>query len=92
VNHCIKVNKVAAMVDISHHSAHLIFYKMLKVYKVSARQVPRQFTPELKERHNGYDSWVHYFQLETKQTSKLYHYSGLLKPPKLYTHPHLQKK
>jgi hypothetical protein len=47
-----------------------MFYKMLQVYKVSARQVPRQLTPELKERHNGYDSWVHYLQLETKQTSK----------------------
>jgi hypothetical protein len=45
-----------------------MFYKMLQVYKVSARQVPRQLTPELKERHSGYDSWVHYLQLETKQT------------------------
>jgi hypothetical protein len=70
VNHCIKVNKVAAMLDISHCSAHLMIYKMLQVYKVSARQVPRQLIPELKERHSGYDSWVHYFQLETKQTSK----------------------
>ena len=70
MNHCIKVNKMAAMLDISLRSAHLMFYKMLQVYKVSAREVPRQLTPELKERHSGYDSWVHYLQLETKQTSK----------------------
>lgn len=45
MNHGIKVNKVAAMLDNSHGSVHLMIYKMLLVYKVSGRQVPRQLTP-----------------------------------------------
>jgi histone-lysine N-methyltransferase SETMAR len=45
------VDEVAAMLDISHGSAHHIIHYVLQFNKVSARWVPRQLTHELKERH-----------------------------------------
>jgi hypothetical protein len=44
-------DEVAAMLGISHGSAHHIIHDVLQFHKVSARWVPRQLTLELKERH-----------------------------------------
>jgi len=46
----VTVNEIAAHLDMSHGSAHHIFYDVLQFHKVSARWVPRQLTVELKER------------------------------------------
>ena len=41
---------IAACLKISHGSAHHIVHDVLQFHKVSARWVPRQLTPELRER------------------------------------------
>jgi len=43
-------NDIAACLKISHGSAHHIVHYVLQFHKVSARWVPRQLTPELRER------------------------------------------
>jgi hypothetical protein len=50
-NHHILVDEVAAMLDISHGSAHHIIHDVLQFHKLCARWVPRQLTLELKEKH-----------------------------------------
>lgn len=49
-NRCVAIDKVAAELNISHGSEHHIIHDTLQYHKVSARWVPRQLTPELKER------------------------------------------
>jgi histone-lysine N-methyltransferase SETMAR len=44
------VDDIATHLDISHGSAHHIISDVLQYHKVSARWVPRQLTPELKQR------------------------------------------
>jgi hypothetical protein len=41
---------VAGELKISHGSAHHIIHDVLQYYKVSARWVPKQLIPKLKER------------------------------------------
>ena len=48
---CITLDEVVSELNISHGSAHHIIHNMLGFCKVSARWVPRQLTPELKELH-----------------------------------------
>jgi len=48
-NRCVRVNEIAAHLDMSHGSAHHIVYDVLQFHKVSARWVPHQLTAELKE-------------------------------------------
>jgi len=50
-NHHVTVHEIAAHLDVSHGSAHHIVHDVLQFHKVSARWVPGQLTPELKERH-----------------------------------------
>jgi len=45
------MNKIAALLDMSHGSAHNIVRDVLRFHKVSARWVPRQLTAALKERY-----------------------------------------
>ena len=49
-NRRVTQNDIAACLKISHGSAHHIVYDVLQFHKVSARWVPRQLTPELRER------------------------------------------
>ena len=44
------LNDTAACLKISHGLAHHIVHNVLQFHKVSARWVPRQLTPELRER------------------------------------------
>ena len=48
-NHCVTVDEIATNLNISHSSAHHMIHDMLRFHEVSARWVPRQLTPELKE-------------------------------------------
>jgi len=49
-NRRLTVNEIAALLDMSHGSAHHIVHDVLQFHKVSARWVPRQLTAELEER------------------------------------------
>jgi histone-lysine N-methyltransferase SETMAR len=49
-NRRVTIDKVAGELKISHGSAHHIIHDMLQYHKVSARWVPKQLIPELKER------------------------------------------
>ena len=49
-NRRLTVDDNATHLDISHGSAHHIISDVLQYHKVSARWVPRQLTPELKQR------------------------------------------
>ena len=49
-NRRITVKEVASLLDISVGSAHHIIHDELKLRKVCARWVPKQLTPEMKER------------------------------------------
>lgn len=49
-NRRLTVDDIATHLDISHGSAHHIISDVLQYHKVSARWVPRQLTPELKQR------------------------------------------
>ena len=49
-NRRVTLNDIAACLKISHGSAHHIVHDVLQFHKVSARWVPRQLTPELRER------------------------------------------
>ncbi|PNF29610.1 hypothetical protein B7P43_G01634 [Cryptotermes secundus] len=49
-NRRVTLNEIAASLNISHGSARHIVHDMLQFHKVSARWVPRQLTPELKDR------------------------------------------
>ena len=49
-NRQVTLNEIAASLNISHGSAHHIVHDVLQFHKVSARWVPRQLTPELKDR------------------------------------------
>lgn len=46
----VTLNDIAACLKISHGSSHHIVHDVLQFHKVSARWVPRQLTPELRER------------------------------------------
>ena len=48
-NRRVTLNDIAACLKISHGSAHHIVRDVLQFPKVSARWVPRQLTPELRE-------------------------------------------
>ena len=48
-NRHIMLDDVVSKLNISHGSAHHIIHNVLGFHKVSARWVPRQLTPELKE-------------------------------------------
>ena len=50
-NRRITLDEVVSELNISHGSAHLIIHNVLGFHKVSARWVPQQLTPELKELH-----------------------------------------
>ena len=50
-NHCITMDEVVSKLHSSHGSAHHIIHNVLGFHKVSARWVPGQLTPELKELH-----------------------------------------
>ena len=50
-NRHITLDDVVSELNISHGSAHHIIHNVLGFCKVSARWMPRQFTPELKELH-----------------------------------------
>jgi len=50
-NHQVTQNDIAACLKISHGSAHHNVHDVLQFHKVSARWVPRQLTPELREQH-----------------------------------------
>ena len=52
-NRSITFKEVASLLDISVGSAHHIIHDELKFRKVCARWVPKQLTPEMKERHVG---------------------------------------
>jgi len=45
------VHEIAVHLDMSHGSEHHIVHDVLQFHKESARWVPSQLTPELKERH-----------------------------------------
>ena len=45
----VTLNDIAACLKISHGSSHHIVHDVLQFHKVSARWVPRQLTPELRE-------------------------------------------
>jgi len=47
----VTLKEVASLLDISVGSAHRIIHDELKFRKVCARWVPKQLTPEMKERH-----------------------------------------
>ena len=49
-NRRVTMNDIAACLKISHGSAHHTVHDVLQFHKVSARWVPRQLTPELRER------------------------------------------
>jgi len=49
-NRRVTLNDIAACLKISHGSAHHIVHDVLQFHKVSARWVPQQLTPELRER------------------------------------------
>ena len=49
-NRRVTVHEIAALLDMSHRSAHHIIHGVLQFHKVSARWVPRHPTAELKER------------------------------------------
>ena len=49
-NRRVTQSDIAACLKISHGSAHHIVHDVLQFHKVSARWVPRQLTPELRER------------------------------------------
>ncbi|XP_035210087.1 protein GVQW3-like [Stegodyphus dumicola] len=49
-NRRVTIDEIAACVHMSHGSAHHIVHDVLQFHKVSARWVPRQLTPELKQR------------------------------------------
>ena len=49
-NRQVTQNDIAACLKISHSSAHHIVHDVLQFHKVSARWVPRQLSPELRER------------------------------------------
>jgi histone-lysine N-methyltransferase SETMAR len=109
-NHRVKVNEIAAHMDMSHGSAHHIVYDVLQFHKVSARWMPRQMTAEFKERRvdacqellkrfetegdgllgrivMGDETWVHYYQPETKKASEERRYTFSPKPKKFRTQP-----
>jgi len=46
----VTLNDIAACLKISHGSAHHIVHDVLQFHKVSARWVPRQLTPEMRQR------------------------------------------
>jgi len=48
-NRRIMLDEVVSELNISHGSAHYIIHNVLRFHKVSARWVPRQLTPKLKE-------------------------------------------
>ncbi|PNF33524.1 hypothetical protein B7P43_G17639 [Cryptotermes secundus] len=48
-NRQVTLNEIAASLNISHGSAHHIVHDVLQFHKVSARWVPQQLTPELKD-------------------------------------------
>ena len=50
-NHHIMLYEVVSELNMNHGSAHHIIHNMLGFRKVSAKWVPRQLTPELKELH-----------------------------------------
>ena len=50
-NRHITLDKVVSQLNISHGSAHHVIHNVLGFHKVSARWMPRQLTPELKELH-----------------------------------------
>jgi hypothetical protein len=52
-NHCVKVAEVAAMLDVSHNSAHHIIHDVLQFNKVSTRWVPRKWVLNWSE-----DMWM----------------------------------
>ena len=49
-NRRVTLNDTATCLKISHGSAHHIVHDVLQFHKVSARWLPRQLTPELRER------------------------------------------
>ena len=49
-NRRVTVYEIAAHLDMSHGSAHLIVHDVLQFRKVSARWVPSQLTAELEKR------------------------------------------
>lgn len=49
-NRRVTIDDIAACVHMSHGSAYHIVHDVLQFHKVSARWVPRQLTPELKQR------------------------------------------
>ncbi len=51
VNRRITLDEMVSELNISHGSAHHIIHNVLGFRKVSARWVPRQLTPEVKELH-----------------------------------------
>jgi len=50
-NRRVTQNDIAACLKIGHGSAHRIVHDVLEFHKASSRWVPRQLTPELRERH-----------------------------------------
>ena len=97
-NRRVTLNDISACLNISHGSAQHIVH-VLQFHKVSARWVPRQLTPELRERRvnaceellrrferegdcflarivTGDETWVHFYQLETKRASKEWRHSS----------------
>jgi hypothetical protein len=50
-NRRVTTDEVAVELGISHGSAHHITHDVLQYHKVCARWVPKQLTPDLKERH-----------------------------------------
>ena len=96
-NRHITLDEVVSKLNVSHASAHHVIHNVLRLRKVSARWVPRQLAPELKEWRvdtcegllrcyktegdaflkrvvTAYESWIHYFQPETKRASKKWHH------------------
>ena len=105
----ITLDEVVFELNTSRGSADHIIHNVLGFRKVSARWVPRQLTPELKDRRvdaceeilqryetegdaflqrvvTGDESWVHYFQPETKRASKEWRHLTSPKPQKFRTH------
>jgi hypothetical protein len=49
-NRRVSVDEIAEILNMSHGSTHHVIHDVLQFHKVSARWVPRQLTPELKQR------------------------------------------
>jgi hypothetical protein len=61
----VKVNKVAAILDNSHSSAHHTMHNMMQFDKVSVRWLPRHLTPKLEERCvNAYQQLLQQYKTE----------------------------